>query len=107
VNSSKVVTKLPQDFSSEHIVTEVLISSVTTLCNKVSMPCVTEYVPKGGKTGVSISASLLSTIKTLQICESCVRRIVPVEHILKYTNICESHCDECLLKQSVCEECER
>ena len=106
-NFVKSSDKITPQFLNEHIVTEVLISSVTTLCTKVSMPCVTEYVPKGGKTGVLISTSLLSTIKTLQICESCVKRTAPVEHILKYTNICESRCDACLLKESVCAECER
>ena len=95
------------DFLNEHIDTEVLISSVTTLDNGVSMPCVTDFLPKGGKTGEAMSASLLSTIKALQICESCVKRIPSREHILNYTDTGKSHCDACLSRMSVCEECER
>ena len=71
------------------------------------MPCVTEFRPKGGKTGEAMSASLLLTINTLQICESCVKRIPSREHILNYTDTCKSHCDACLSRMSVCEECER
>lgn len=47
------------EFLKEHIVTEVLTSLVTTLNNRVSMPCVTEFLPKGGKTREAMSASLL------------------------------------------------
>ena len=99
--------KVTPEFLSEHIVNEVVISAVTTIDNEVSLPCVTEYVPKSGKTGEALSKSLLLTIKTLQICESCVKKIAPIEHILKYTNICESHCDACFSNNSVCEECKR
>ncbi|CAB4003668.1 Hypothetical predicted protein [Paramuricea clavata] len=99
--------KVTLEFLSEHIVTEVVISSVTTIDNEVSLPCMAEYVPKSGKIGEAISKSLLLTIKTLQICELCVKKIAPIEHILKYTNICESRCDACLLNNSLCEECKR
>ena len=36
------------EFLNEHIVTEVLVTSVTTLDNEVSMPCATNYMPKRG-----------------------------------------------------------
>ena len=78
----------------EHAVTEVLVSSVTTLDNRVSMPCVTEFLPKGKNWG-SNERSLLSTIKTLRICENCLKRTASREHILNYTNTCKSHCHAC------------
>ena len=58
------VTKNPivtPEFLNEHIVTEVSVTSVTTLNNEVSMLCATNYMPKGGKTGTAICDSLLST----------------------------------------------
>jgi hypothetical protein len=45
VKKNLVVTP---EFLNEHIVTEVLVTSVTTLDNKVSMPCATNYMPKRG-----------------------------------------------------------
>ena len=54
------------EYLKEKIVTEVLMSSVTTLDNGVSMPCATEFPPNGGKTGEAMSASLLSTVKKSQ-----------------------------------------
>ena len=89
----------------EHIVTEVLISSVTTLENEVSMPCVMEFLPKSGKTGRAMSASLLSTFKTgLEICAHCAERVPSKEHILSYiyTTTRESHCNDCLTNMSLC-----
>lgn len=100
-------SEVTPEFLKEHIVTEVLISSVTTLDNGVSMPCVTAFLPKGGKTGEAMTASLLSTIKTLQICENCVKKTAPREHILSYTNTCENLCQACLTNMGVCEECEK
>ena len=102
------VTKNPivtSEFLNEHIVTEVSVTSVTTLDNKVSMPCATNYMPKGGKTGTAICDSLLSTIKILQVCEACVKRTVPTEHIIDNSIACKSRCNECLSVKSVCSEC--
>ncbi|CAB3990306.1 Hypothetical predicted protein [Paramuricea clavata] len=69
------------------------------------MPCTTNYMPKGGKTGNAICDSLLSTIKVLQVCEACVKRTVPTEHIIDNSIICKSRCNECLSMKSVCVEC--
>ena len=43
--------KITPEFLQNHIVTEVAISSLTTLNNAISFPCSAEYVPKAGKTG--------------------------------------------------------
>ena len=99
------VTKNPivtPEFLNKHIVTEVSVTSVTTLDNEVSMPCTTNYMPKGGKTGTAICDSLLSTIKILQVCEACVKRTVPTEHIIDNSIACKSRCNECLSVKSVC-----
>ena len=86
------VTKNPivtPEFLNKHIVTKVSVTSVTTLDNEVSMPCATNYMPKGGKTGTAICDSLLSTIKILQVCEACVKRTVPTEHIIDNSIACK------------------
>ena len=33
-----------------------------------------------------------------------MKRVASKEHVLNYTNTCESHCGACLSKTSVCEE---
>ena len=55
------------EFLKNHLVTEVLVSSVTTLDNQTSMPTIAEYVPKTGKTGENLSASFLRNIIALQV----------------------------------------
>ena len=46
-----------------------------------------------------------STIKILQVCEACVKRTVPTEHIIDNSIACKSRCNECLSVKSVCSEC--
>ena len=94
------------DFLSSHIVTEVVISSVTSLENESSMPCIAEYVPKAGKTGENLFKSFTENILLLQMCERCQSVCKSDEHVLQAkATRCNSTCDECLQRQSVCEQC--
>ena len=94
------------EYLKSHIVTEVIISSITSLDNDSSMPCVAEYVPKAGKTGENLSKSFLGNIRTIQTCERCQTRVKTDDHILLVDeNKCDSICERCLEIKSVCEEC--
>ena len=41
------------DFLKENLITETIVSSLTSLDNKCRLPCATEYYPKEGKTAQS------------------------------------------------------
>ena len=74
--------KITPEFLQNHFVTEVAISSLTTLNNAISFPCSAEYVPKAGKTGEIVKKKkILSQIRTLQMC-SCCQEIIKVDIIL-------------------------
>ena len=80
----------------ENIVTEVVISAVTTIVNEVSLPCVVEYKSRSGKMGDAMAKSWSDRIKILQLCESCQESTTAEEHILKDFLKCKSKCDECI-----------
>ena len=88
--------KITPEFLQNHIVTEVLISSVTTLDNAISFPCSVEYIPKVGKTGEIVKEKILSQIRTLQMC-NCCQEITKVDnHIIEYSDVCSSRCELCI-----------
>ena len=93
-------------FIWENIVTEVVISAVTTIGNEVSLPCVVDYKSRSGKTGDAMAKSWSDTIKILHICESCQENTTAEEHILKDFSKCKSMCDECISRKSVWKECD-
>lgn len=70
------------EFLSSHIITEVLVSSATTLGNICSIPCAVHYVTKKGKTGEKMKDFLETQCKILQICQSCQAEALSVENIL-------------------------
>ena len=93
-------------FLKDHIVMEAVISSVTTLDNSVSLPCVAEYVPKSGKTGENLMLNFKSVIKTLQCCLNCTEKVKTDEHIFDYSKAnCCSTCSVCLREEKVCSAC--
>ena len=66
------VSKNPEPSLEYHIVTEVVVTSVTTLDNTVSLPWVYfHYVSKKGNSGENLEKSLIETIKIIQSCELC------------------------------------
>ena len=94
------------EFLKNHIVTEAVISSVTTLKNKTSMPTIAEYVPKTGKTGANLTSSFMKNIILLQTCERCQKMTRDHEHIISDKDLnCHSTCNECLDQKQVCEDC--
>lgn len=59
------------EFLKTNIVSEVLVSSVTTLDNSTSLPCAVNYVSKSGKSGQEMKSLFSSHCKTLQVCKYC------------------------------------
>ena len=68
VKENKEPTSL---FLNEHIITEVLVSSLTSLDNTCSIPCAVDYVTKAGKTREDMRKLFEHHCKMLQVCESC------------------------------------
>jgi len=65
------------EFLSSHIITEVLVSSATTLDNSCSIPYAVHYVTKKGKTGEKMKEFLETQCKILLICQSYHSRKYP------------------------------
>ena len=93
---------------SNHIITEVLVSSATTLDNSCSIPCAVHYVTnKKGKTGEKMKDFLETQCKILQICQSCQEEAPSVENVLneEAIDLCKSICDDCFSSKKVCDAC--
>lgn len=54
----------------ENMITEAIVSSLTTLDNKFSLPCAVDYATQKGKTG-EVIAKNSTNIETVQLCEAC------------------------------------
>ena len=89
-----------------NIITEAIVSSLTTLDNKFSLPCAVDYATQKGKTGEAMANEFETHLKTVQTCEACQRRTPGQRNILKLENIrCESFCNVCYEKKDVWKEC--
>lgn len=95
------------EFLKTNIVTEVLVSSVTTLDNSTSLPCAVNYVSKAEKSGEEIKSLFSSQWKTLQVCKRCQSTFACHDNILGpgATQNCESSCDDCTRLKAVCTNC--
>ena len=65
----QALPNLTSEFLKENLITESIISTVTSLDNKGSHPCAIEYSTKSEKTGV------VQQVRILQTCESSQKRI--------------------------------
>lgn len=94
------------DFLKENLVTEAIVSSVTSIDNKCSLPCTVEYSTKSGKTAESCHNMFIEQVKILQTCKSCHNRASSSKNILgKCFEQCQSFCQTCFEMKDVCEEC--
>lgn len=94
------------EFLKNQMVTEVVVSSITTLNNKTSLPTIAEYVPKSGKTGENLCNTFEKKIILLQTCEICQKRTRSKEHIISNKSIsCDRVCNKCIQDKKVCDEC--
>ena len=96
----------PPEFLRENIVTEAIVSSLTSLDNFCSLPVAVDYTTQRGKMGEAMAELFENHIRTLQACESCQKQAPDQHHILKYEQIhCSSYCKVCYQSKVVCEQC--
>ncbi len=94
------------EFLKENLVTEAIVTSVTSLDNKCSLPVAVEYSGKAGKTTESCENMFLEQLKILQTCESCQKETPFAKHIIKMCyERCTSFCQACYESKDVCSEC--
>jgi hypothetical protein len=95
------------DHLKENIVTEAIVSSLTSLDNFCSLPIAIDYTTKSGKTGQTMSSYFEEHIKTLQVCQTCQEILEDRCHIFSSDQInCASFCNACYDSKTVCAECE-
>ena len=94
------------DFLKENLVTEAIVSSLTSIDNKCSLPCAIEYSTKSGKTTEACHNMLIEQVKILQTCKSCQSRASSSKSILgKCFEHCQSFCQTCFDMNDICNEC--
>lgn len=94
------------EYLKDNIVTEAIVSSLTSLDNFCSLPVAVDYTTQSGKTGQAMADLFREHIKTLQSCESCQRRAPHKRHIISsHETNCNSFCEDCYESKRVCDEC--
>ena len=58
----------------DKIVTEAVVSSITTIDNKMSLPVTVDYFPEAGKVGDTLTGMFMQHLKILQMCQSCTMK---------------------------------
>ena len=87
----------------DNMITEAIVSSLTTLDNK---PCAVDYAAQKEKTGETMARAFECHIREVQICESCQERTPSQRNILKLEQVkCESFCNFRYDTKDVCEDC--
>ena len=89
----------------ETLVTEVDVTFLTTLDNKVSFPVGVYYLTKQGS-GDDRYTQFADMIYVVQacICTNCLSTTPSNQHIVNYTP-CTSYCLQCVASEAVCDEC--
>lgn len=70
------------DYLNNDIVTEAIVSSLTSFDNFCSFPVAVDYCTQSGKIGQAMADLFREHIKTLQTCESCQRQPPHRRHII-------------------------
>ena len=91
----------------ENIITEAIVSSLTSLDNFCSLPVAVDYATRSGKTGQVMSNLFEEHIKTLQLCQACQEKTPDRSHIISSEQMnCISFCNTCYDSKTVCAECQ-
>lgn len=99
-------SNIDAEFLNKNIITEVVVSSLTTLDNVTSLPVATHYFPKSGKTEADIRSFIYSLVKSLQTCENCIQHIRADDLVFNNENVnCNRICQKCLEFEKVCNDC--
>ena len=86
------------------MVTEVDVTFLTTLDNKVAFPVGVYYLTKKGS-GEERYTQFSNMICTVQTCTTCLAAATAEQHILGHTQ-CYSYCQHCFTLKAVCDECQ-
>jgi hypothetical protein len=94
-------------FLKDNVVTEVNVTSVSSMDDSVSLPVGVTYKPRKGKTGAVLQEQFLNEIKILQTCLECVKSAVPSKHIISLQSVqgCVKICGQCIDEDGVCADC--
>ena len=93
-------------FLKKNIVTEALVSSLTSLDNLCSLPVAVDFTSQAGKSGPYMAERFQEHIKTVQVCESCLKRTPNRRHITFFHEyMCCSFCEEYYESENVCDQC--
>jgi hypothetical protein len=93
-------------FLKKTVVTEAIVSFVSTLDNVISMPVGIRYVAKSGKTGENMRAMFIKDVEIMQMCKQCVTKANAEQHIMPNTHEhCNSLCENCWDLKTVCDAC--
>ena len=87
------------------MVTEAVVSFITTCDSKSSMPVGVDYVGKSGKTGPAMKNLIQHDIKLLQTCQNCMQS-TPSQDIHSDTDVCDTVCGACCDSKAICVECD-
>ena len=85
---------------------ESLVSSVTSLDNKLSLPMAIYYVGKKGKTGENMMSLFTEQARIIQICLECTMLSKPHNMIIRSdeVNNCQSSCVDCTRSNILCNQ---
>ena len=90
----------------DNIITEAIVSSLTSLDNFCSLPVAVDYLTQSGKTVQTMSSLFGEHIKTLQVCQACQEKLPDRRHIISSNQIiCTSFCHTCYDAKTVCPKC--
>ena len=98
---------LSKETLQKSMVREVVVTSVTTIDNKFSLPVAVQYVGKSGKTGKNMQQLFTNQVQLLQISQNCLKRFKTSDLIIDKNQheICANECERCYDLKAVCESC--
>ena len=86
---------------SDHLITEVVVRSITSLDNKIPFPVSVVYSTKSAKSGRNLTKLFTDHIRILQMCETCTKLAksddLTINDSSFYCSYCEQYriCDKC------------
>ena len=105
INYVKENSSPSPEYLKENIITEAIVSSLTSLDNQYSLPVGVDYATQSGKTGQAMIDLFAQHIKPLQACESCQKKAQHRRDIITPERInCVSFCEVCYESKTVCGE---
>ena len=90
---------------SDLLITEVMVRSITSLNNKMSLPVSVVYSIKSAKSGGNLTKLFTDYIKILQMCETCTKLAKSDDLIINDSSFCCSYCEPCFASNRIYDKC--